>query len=421
MYNLKNLIIAKKKIVIPVTLAILLVIGGITVYAVNTFTQAKPTISQTETETTAETETETKTESEEFTANISIELKGLIAANVALPAEVEIILDADAELLDEELKTVEDINLALDSATEIAELPVGDYTINLLATPIEIDGSTYKLPSETIGFTVSEENQDAPDTDGYAITYDTDKNITISIELERLDVNDMTKEQLESVITRIQTETGDEHQDLIKDLTAKSEQAESEPESASDITQESVSTGTSDTTTGGPSKGSTGTNTGNTNTDTSDTGNNNTNNNNSNTDSGSNTGGSTTTPTPTPSQPETPAHSHTWVDHTTQVAREEQYIVREWDEQVQTGSTPIYSTVWTCPLCNATFESATSAGRHVTDSHDVGGGEITITKSQIQTGSTPIYETQHKVEYGTRTVYDTVVDYQYCSGCGQKK
>jgi len=422
MKKLKEFITGNKKIFIPVALAILFVIGGITVYAVNTFTQAEPTISETE----SQPESQTETETEELTANVSIKLKGVTADNVAIPAEVEIILDGDAELLDGESKTVEDMKLALNDATEIAKLPIGNYTINLLTTPIEIDGSTYKLPSETISFVISGENQDVPDTDDYTITYDEEKNITISITLERLDVNDMTKEQLEAVIIRIQTETGDEHQDLINDLTSKSEQAESNPESASDIAQESESTGESKTTTGNSSSNSSNDTSTNNNTSSSssnDTSNTNntgsTGSTNNNTGSTSNSNSNTTTTTPETSAP---AHTHTWVDHTTQVAREEQYVVREYDEQVQVGSTPVYSYVWTCPICGATFESGVSASRHCTDNHPEAANEgLTITKSQVQTGSTPIYETQHKVEYGTRTVYDTVVDYQYCSGCGQKK
>jgi len=394
MEKIKNFIIEKKKIIIPVALAILLAIGGITVYAVNTFTQAESTISQTESET--QTESESESESEAFTANVSIELMGVTADNVAIPAEVEIILDGDAELLDGESKTVEDMKLALNSETEIAELPEGEYTIHLLATPIEIDGSTYKLPSETISFVISEENQEVPDIDDYTITYDEEKNITISITLERLDVNDMTKEQLESVITRIQTEAPDEHQDLIKDLTSKSEQAESNPESASDIAQESESTGKSKTTTGssnsnssndtGTGNNSTGNSSSNDTSNTNNTGSTGSTNNNTGNTSNSNSDTTTTTP-----ETSAPAHTHTWVDHTKQVAREEQYVVREYDEQVQTGTTPVYSYVWTCPICGATFDGGVDAARHVSYNHDLGGEEITITKSQVQTGSTPIY------------------------------
>lgn len=120
----------------------------------------------------------------------------------------------------------------------------------------------------------------------------------------------------------------------------------------------------------------------------------------------------------------TTKHSHTWVNHTTKVKKTRDVIVREWDEQVQIGTEPIYETKWQCPICTEYFDSAMSAGRHITDNHAdyiSENGDVTITKTEVQTGEKPIYETQHKVEYGKETYYVTVTDYKYCKTCKARK
>lgn len=191
----------------------------------------------------------------EVTSTISIELTGDNEKNIALPTEVQLILGAEAELLDKESKTITDAHMVLNDKTQIAELKEGSYKLHLLDAPIEVDGSTYKLPETTIGFKVTKDIKtlgnfvdDTVVIDGktFKITYK-DNTILISVALERIPVEDMTKEQLHAVVKRIEAEAPDKHKDLLTDLNKRAETAKSEPESAKDIEKPSDSTGESET------------------------------------------------------------------------------------------------------------------------------------------------------------------------------
>lgn len=246
-------------------------------------------------------------EKEEYISTISVDLTGVDAKDIAIPAEVEIVLDAKAEVLDNESLSVTDTVLKLDELNDIAELSEGDYQLHMLATPIEVNGSTYKLPETVIDFTVAKDNASttadsaiAENEAGFLVTYDTNT-VLITIVLERIDVEDMTKEQLEAVAERIETEKPGEYTNLIEDLNKRAEEAVSDPESATDVEVPSESEGASPVTptptptnptngnNGGGNSGNTGSNNG-----------------------GSNNTGNTGGNTPAPTQPEKPSHTHSW-------------------------------------------------------------------------------------------------------------
>lgn len=129
-------------------------------------------------------------------------------------------------------------------------------------------------------------------------------------------------------------------------------------------------------------------------------------------------------PKPEPKKPE--AHQHSWVDH--YATTTEQYIVREWDEDVLVGTEPIYVDGMQCPLCDVQDTIGWNMAAHFfgfhqdyVDTHKEADGSFYISciPVQIQVGEDNVYETQHKVEYGTREVQ--YVDYRYCSGCGNRE
>ena len=300
MSNLLNKMQDNKAITIIIAVIILALATTGIVYAVNA---NKPT----EPEPTPKVVEEEK---EEYISTISVDLTGVDVKDVAIPAEIEIILDAKAEVLDNESLSVTDTVLKLDELNDIAELPEGDYQLHMLATPIEVNGSTYKLPETGIDFTVKEDlvstDTDiaiADDEAGFLVTYDTNT-VLITIVLERIDVEDMTKEQLIAVATRIEAEKPEEYKELVADLNTRAETAPSDPESAKDVEVPSESEGASPVTpTPTPSNPDNG-NTGNTDS-----------NNNGNTNTGGNTGGNNNSGGggnhTTPTQP--PAHTHSFV------------------------------------------------------------------------------------------------------------
>lgn len=219
----------KQKIRIAVTGAILLL--GITVGIILLENQKKViTISDT------------------YISEIYIELSSDNTKSIKIPAEGKIILDAKAELLDEESKIITDSNMSLNDKTKVAETEEGYYKIHLLAAPIEIDGSTYKLPESIIDFLASREYRELDrfvinDKD-FKITYKKNT-IVINVKLERLAIESMTKEQVNAVIERIEKEAPNKYPELIIGLKAKAEFAISNPKSAKDVSHPSTSTGIS--------------------------------------------------------------------------------------------------------------------------------------------------------------------------------
>lgn len=179
-------------------------------------------------------------------SKVSVEVAAKTKEEVIVDAEIEVIIDAEAELLDDESETVDEaIAIPLNEKTEITELEEGKYILRLTSAPIEIDGSSYRLPDEGIEFEVKGDGED----------------VAVSVELERIDVADMTREQLLLVSETILSKSS-EHADLAAELAAKAEKTASSSELAEDLQQESESGGTPENPNTGEKAGSFGSSSG---------------------------------------------------------------------------------------------------------------------------------------------------------------
>lgn len=86
-------------------------------------------------------------------------------------------------------EAIKETAVAVNKEAEIGELAEGKYQLHVTVAPINMDGSTYKLPDAAISFEVGK--------DGEAVA--------VSATLEKLAKEDMTKEQLEAVATTLET------------------------------------------------------------------------------------------------------------------------------------------------------------------------------------------------------------------------
>lgn len=167
------------------------------------------------------------------TTNVSITLTS-DTIKTKTDVEVEIILNGDAEVL-KDGKLTETLSLTVNEPVTLkTPLKEGIYTVHMTSTPIESDGSTYKLPSKATEVTITEENTKDATT------------MNVEVPLERIAVADMTKEQLEVVIGKLNKEAPDENKDLVAVLKKQQETAKSDPKSAEEIEQESQAEETPD-------------------------------------------------------------------------------------------------------------------------------------------------------------------------------
>ena len=129
---------------------------------------------------------------------------------------------------------------------------------------------------------------------------------------------------------------------------------------------------------------------------------------------GSSNSGSTSSKPSQSSQPSKPAHTHTWVNHTTT----RNVWVSNWvdvpdygTKQVVVGNTFIFSDGYSTTDINAAEEHAT---------------ELAMTGKDCGYQTRPIYENQtvqigsHKEDHGINKT-ETYVDYVYCSSCGARQ
>ena len=143
----------------------------------------------------------------------------------------EIIVPATIEILDKDKKSaIKEMNVTVNEKTEIGTLDEGTYTLHVMSAPIEADGSTYVLPKTSTKVTVG--------TQG--------KEVSVSVKLERLAVEDMTKEQLE-IVAAIVEEKAPEHAELVVSLREKATEAISDPVSDEEVKTESTSTDVNNT------------------------------------------------------------------------------------------------------------------------------------------------------------------------------
>lgn len=212
------------------------------------------------------------------------------------------------------------------------EFAEGEYELTVTSAPILMDGGTYKVPDEPVGFEVA--------GDGGVVT--------VEVELEKIPVDGMSKEQLEAVAAQMEASGFGE---TAKALREKAEGAESKPGSESQIEvappksqgdKPSGGNANSNTSTGGskPSGGNSG---------------------------GASNGGSSK-----------PNHTHTWVHHDAvyQTVHHDAVYNNVWHE-------PVYESVTVCLDCGAE-----NPGRDHMEQHMLNGesGATTVEHRLVQNG-----------------------------------
>lgn len=247
----------------------------------------------------------------------------------------------------------------------------GEYELAVTSAPILMDGSTYKVPDKPVEFEVA--------GDGEAVT--------VEVQLEKIPVDGMTKEQLEAVAAQMKTSGFGE---AAKTLRDKAEGAESKPgsESQIEVAPPKPQGGQGDAA-DKPSGGNTSTNSG------------------GSKPSGGNSGGGSNGGSSKPS------HTHTWVEQTTQQwVPNNVWVVDQaaWDEVVP-GRTYLLCS------CGATFDNDGAWGEHSKNAALNGDLNHSYT---VKVENTTIHhdEIGHWEDRGHN---ETVVTGYVCSGCGAPK
>ena len=253
--------------------------------------------------------------------------------------------------------------------TPCGEFAEGEYELAVTSAPILMDGSTYKVPDEPVEFEVA--------GDGEAVT--------VEVELEKIPVDGMTKEQLEAVAAQVEASGFGE---VAKALRDKAEGAESKPGSESQIEvapprpqDDKPSSGN-----GNSNNGSTG----------------------GSKPSGGNSGGGSNGGTSSK-----PSCDHVWKEQTTQQwVPNNVWVVDQaaWDEVVP-GRTYVLCT------CGATFDNDGAWGEHSKNAALNGDLNHSYT---VKVENTTIHhdEVGHWEDRGYN---QTVVTGYVCSKCGKTK
>lgn len=252
------------------------------------------------------------------------------------------------------------------------EFAEGEYELAVTSAPILMDGSTYKVPDEPVGFEVA--------GDGEAVT--------VEVELEKIPVDGMSKEQLEAVAAQMEASGFGE---AAKTLRDKAEGAESKPgsESQIEVAPPKPQGGQGDTA-DKPSGGNTSTNSG------------------GSKPSGGNSGGGSNGGSSKPS------HTHTWVEQTTQQwVPNNVWVVDQaaWDEVVP-GRTYVLCT------CGATFGSNAEWSSH--NESAMLQGDMSH-RSSVQTDPPTTIHHDEVGHWEDRGYNQTVVIGYICSKCGKNK
>lgn len=231
------------------------------------------------------------------------------------------------------------------------EFAEGEYELVVTSAPILMDGSTYKVPDEPVGFEVA--------GDGEAVT--------VEVELEKIPVDGMSKEQLEAVAAQMEASGFGE---AAKPLHAKAEGAESKPGS-----EVQIEVAPPKPLENKPSGGNSG---------------------------GGSNGGSSK-----------PSHTHSWVEQTTkQWVPNNVWVVDQaaWDEVVP-GRTYLLCS------CGATFDNDGAWGEHSKNAALNGDLNHSYT---VKVENTTIHhdEIGHWEDRGHN---ETVVTGYVCSGCGASR
>lgn len=157
---------------VAAALAVALVGGGIA-YAVSRSPQSEePARAQAGRAQTTQAAAEARDEKSE----VSVAIKADAGEDATLTKVKVVAFDADGE------EAVAETEVAANETVAIGELPKGDYELHVTTAPVAEDGSTYKLPDEPTAFEVDGSGED----------------VTVEVGLEKVAVDDMSKEQLEA-------------------------------------------------------------------------------------------------------------------------------------------------------------------------------------------------------------------------------
>lgn len=251
---------------------------------------------------------------------------------------------AKAEILDETGESVVSaIEIPANEKTSIGELEPGKYSLRVVQAPVNADGSTYELPENAAEFTVQ--------ADGSPVS--------VEITLEKLAVEDMSREQLEATAKVLEDSGKTNEANAVK---AEATDAPSRPGSANDVQAEP---------TPAPSKPSGG-------------------------NSGSSSGNSGSKP----------AHTHNWVEQTKTVHHDAQYKTVHHDAVTKSATI--------CNQCGADITG--NVAGHLKDALKNGTG------CKNYRNETIVIQEAYDEKVLVKDAWDeTVVTGYKCSGCGATK
>lgn len=280
-------------------------------------------------------------QAETAVVDVTIKAEGTTADSTKVKAEI---LDETGE------SVVSAMEITANEKTFVGDLEQGKYSMRVVQAPVNTDGSTYKLPENPTEFTV--EANGSP--------------VTVEITLEKLAVEDMSKEQLEATAKILEDNGKTNEANTVK---AEATAAPSRPGSAGDIAAEP---------TPAPSKPSSG---------------------NSASNSG-NSGNSDSKPT----------HTHNWVEQTKIVHHDAQYKTVHHDA--------VKKSVHVCNVCGAQFDSSSGLSAHFKDALK---NKTECKKSSGRVDTITVQEAYDEKVLVKDAWDETVVTGYKCSGCGATK
>lgn len=329
----------KKKIaaVIAAVVAVLLVCG--VAYGLST------TKAQTPNDDPAPTVTASP-EATVATVDVTVKAEGTDADTTKAQVEV---LDAEGQAV------IPATEVPANEKTALGELEPGEYALRVVQAPVNTDGSTYVLPEEPTGFTVEDNDEGT---------------VSLEVALEKLNAEDMSKEQLEAT-AQILADSG--KSEASQTVTAKATAAPSRPGSADQVSAQPT-----------PAPSNPGSST------------------NNNGGSSNNGGGSA-------SEPAQPSHTHSWVEQTKTVYHDAEYKTVHHDAVTEKRIV--------CLGCNTSFSSAEAWADH--SMSQIASGHTGCASNTVKTVTVQAaYDEQVLVKDAWS---ETVVTGYKCSGCGATK
>lgn len=275
------------------------------------------------------------TEATASTVDVTVKAEGTDAETTKAQVEV---LDSEGQAV------IPAMEVTVNEKTALGELEPGEYSLRVVQAPVNTDGSTYVLPEEAIAFTV-EDNDDGT--------------VSLEVTLEKLNADDMSKEQLEAT-AKILADSG--KSEASQNVTDKATTAPSRPGSAGEVSSEPTP---------------------------------------SNPSGGNNGGGST-------SKPSQPSHTHSWVEQTKTVNHAAEYKTVHHDA-VTKGVT----------VCTGCWQEVSDPAAHAKEAlknnnYTCGNAGYTVKTVTVQEA----YDEKVLVKDAWS---ETVVTGHKCSGCGATK